>query len=245
MRVRLERLLGLLSKYNPDIVCLQELKCTDDFFPSHVLTGMGYHTSVFGQKTYNGVAILSKTKPEEVHKGFADGEEDSHARYIQANLGNLSVASVYVPNGQAVGSEKYDYKLRWLNRFHHYLRTSSKSHPNILLAGDFNITPEDIDVHDPALWNGKVLCSEPERQAIRQLVECGFIDIFRKHNKEGGWYSWWDYRQLAFPKNQGLRIDLILASYPFCEGSTSCWIDREERKGTLPSDHAPVIADFD
>jgi exodeoxyribonuclease-3 len=243
VKARKERLLAFLSRENPDIVCVQELKGESENFPYAEVQALGYQASVFGQKTYNGVAVLSKTSPLSVHQGIGDGGENA-ARLIRVEFPSLSIINIYVPNGQAVGSEKYDYKLEWLTRFQKYLASHLITSPNTLIFGDFNIAPDDRDVYDPDGWSGKILCSEKEREAFVKLMGLGLFDTFRKHHEEGGHYSWWDYRQLGFQQNHGLRIDFILATRPLAEACSKTWIDRGERKGSLPSDHAPVIAEF-
>lgn len=243
--VRLDRLLALLKRWNPDVVMLQELKCTEDKFPFEPIQNAGYHSAVFGQKTYNGVAILSKSPLKNIRLGLADFYQDPAARIIQGTLGNTNLICCYVPNGQEVGSEKYSYKLKWLKGLQALLEHQKSHNSPTLVAGDFNIAPEDKDVHDPKLWKDQILCSPEERTALSQLLGLGFTDIFRNHHQESGLFSWWDYRALGFQKNNGLRIDLILASKELASSSVNCLIDRDERKGEKPSDHAPVIADLD
>ena len=242
--VRLPRLLGVLERHNPDIVCLQELKCLEEKFPKEELQKLGYHSSVFGQKTYNGVAILSKTKFDKEVKSFGDGVEDTHSRFVMGETRGVQVASCYIPNGQEVGAPAYEYKLKWLARLREFLNKKIDSKKPVVLLGDFNVAPEDRDVYSPKEWEGKILCSEPERKALREVCGYGLVDVFRKHHEEEGLYSWWDYRALGFPFNKGLRIDFVLASKFLADKCTASEIDREERKGEKPSDHAPVIADF-
>jgi len=244
VNVRLERLQRLLTRHAPDVVCLQELKCLEEKFPSEEIKTAGYHFAVFGQKTYNGVAILSRTPLENVQVGFSDGVDDAAARFIVAKTSGVHVASVYVPNGQSVGTEAFAYKLQWLQRLRQFLDNRFNSGDPVILGGDFNIAPEERDVHDPAAWEGQVLFSEPERNALSAVREFGLEDTFRLHHSEKGLYSWWDYRQLAFPFNKGLRIDFIFATPSLAKRCVSAEIDRDERKGEKPSDHAPVIAEF-
>lgn len=244
VKARGERLIAFLHRENPDVVCLQELKCIDEAFPYETIQSLGYHAAVFGQKAYNGVALLSREAPQNIRRGFEDGNADAAARFIGATIRGIHIYSAYIPNGQAVGSEKYAYKLEWFSRLKKYLEKNHTPSDRTLLAGDFNVAPEPRDVHDPALWEGKILFSEPERHALLQVCGTGLADTFRKHHAEGNLYSWWDYRDLGFPKNKGLRIDFILATPPLMEVCTEARIDRDERKGTLPSDHAPVIASF-
>ena len=243
--VRQERLLRLLDRWSPDVLCLQELKCMDEKFPWDVVKSAGYHASVYGQKTYNGVALLSKVAPKSVSKSFEDASEDAAARFIIGEFpGNIHVASLYVPNGQAVGTDKYRYKLEWLARLETYLKDKVRAGAKVVLAGDYNIAPADADVHDPKAWQGAVLCSEPERQAFERILSLGYHDAYRTIHPSETQFSWWDYRMLAFPKNLGLRIDLLLVSDALKKSIQSCQIDREERKGEKPSDHAPVILDL-
>ena len=243
--VRLERLLALLKRWKPDVVMLQELKCTEDKFPFAAIQEAGYHCAVHGQKTYNGVALITKQPLKELDFGMSPFYADSAARVIRGKLGEVTFICCYVPNGQEVGSEKFTYKLDWLRGLQELLKEERKKNKALILAGDFNIAPEDRDVHDPNFWSGKILCSPPERQAFENILKLGFQDSFRLHHKEAGIFSWWDYRALGFQKNHGLRIDFILASQEILKLCSSSLIDREERKGEKPSDHAPVIADFD
>lgn len=245
INARLPRVLDWISRASPDVLCLQELKCADGDFPEADLRGLGYHCVAHGQKTYNGVAILSRSPLEHVRRGFSDGGDDTASRFLSARIGDITVMSAYIPNGQAVGSEKYAYKLEWLRRLRAYLDRAHRPNEPLLLAGDFNVAPEDRDVHDPDAWRGQILFSEPEKDALRQVTAFGLADTFRKHHAEGGKYSWWDYRMLAFPKNRGLRIDFILATQPLYERCHSASIERDERKGERPSDHVPVMAVFD
>jgi exodeoxyribonuclease-3 len=248
---RKERLLELLVRHNPDVVCLQELKCQEEKYPFEEIRALGYESVVYGQKTYNGVAILSRSPLNDVRKGFGPeilSEEDPAARLIAATVQGVRIVCVYCPNGQAVGTEKYSYKLTWFSNLKKYLHSyvsAPETFPSdFVVLGDFNVAPENRDIHDPSDWDGKVLASVPERQALGAILDIGLVDIFRKHHAEGGHYSWWDYRQLAFPFNKGLRIDLILASPSFEKRCTESFIDRDERKGSKPSDHAPVVAVF-
>ncbi|MBY0371778.1 exodeoxyribonuclease III [bacterium] len=243
VKARLDRLLAFLERENPDVVLLQELKCEEPNFPYEGIGNLGYSAAVFGQKAYNGVAIVSKEPATDIVRGFGDGGLDE-ARFISATVQGVRVASAYIPNGQAVGAEKYHYKLEWLARLRRHLGAHYQSNQKFLLGGDFNVAPEDRDVHDPEAWRGQILFSDPERAALRDVCGFGLDDTFRKHHGEAGHFSWWDYRMLGFPKNRGLRIDFLLATPPLMEACHSARIDRDERKGTLPSDHAPVIAEF-
>jgi exodeoxyribonuclease-3 len=242
LRKRQDRLFTWLESAKPDVVCLQETKCPDDLFPVLALQAAGYHSAYHGEKSYNGVAILSKIEPREVRASLCDEVVDPQARVIAATIDNIRVFSVYAPNGQAVGSPAYEYKLNWYARLRDCLLKEKSS--ELIVCGDFNVAPEDIDTHDPELWRGAIMCSEGERTAFNQLCDVGLIDTLRLHHKEGGLFSWWDYRMLSFPKNRGLRIDAILASKSLAERCIAAGIDREMRKGKEPSDHAPVWAEF-
>jgi exodeoxyribonuclease-3 len=244
VRARLDRLVDWLKSAQPDVLCLQELKCTDADFPMEAVREAGYHAAVHGQKTYNGVAILAKTEPTDVVRGLSDGVDDSHSRLIAATVNGVRVLSVYAPNGQEVGSEQYEYKLRWYGRLRRYLDTRHKPGEPLVLGGDWNVAPEDIDTWDPALWEGQTLFTKRERAALQELCAFGLTDTFRKLHPNEQRFSWWDYRMLAFPKNKGLRIDHIFATAPLAERLVAADVDREARKGKQPSDHAPVWAEF-
>lgn len=245
VRMRLERLLGWLAREQPDVVCLQELKVTDEDFPRAEFEAAGWKMAVHGQKTYNGVAILSRAPLDEVTTGMNDGVDDPEARLISAGTAGLRVVSVYVPNGKTVGSDKWAYKQSWLERLRRYLdRTCDPSQP-MVLCGDFNVAPEDRDVARVDEWKGTVLCHEEARAGWREIIAWGLVDTIRLHHTGEGPFSWWDYRMLGFPKNNGLRIDHILASRPLAARCTAAWVVRDERKGKLPSDHAPVVVVFE
>ncbi len=244
IRARQERLLGWLGEHQPDVVCLQELKVTDDAFPHDAIGAAGYHAAVLGQKTYNGVAILSKTEPTEVLRGLDDDVDDPQARLLAANVEGVRILSAYVPNGQEVGSDKFAYKLDWLRRLRAYLDHRHTPSQPLVVCGDLNVAPDEHDVANPEQWADSVLCHAQARDALSQVCAWGLVDVFRQHHPEGGLYSWWDYRMLAFPKNNGLRIDHVLATEPMAKRCTSAEIDREQRKGPKPSDHAPVMAEF-
>jgi exodeoxyribonuclease-3 len=244
VRARKERVLAWLSAQQPDALCLQETKVTDDAFPSAEFETLGYHLIVSGQRTYNGVAILSRTPPAEVVRKFDDGEEEPEARFLSAKISGVRVVCVYVPNGQVVGSNKFSYKLAWLSRLRRYLDRHCDPADLLAVCGDLNVAPEPRDVHDPAAWQDTVLFHPEARAALQELCAWGLVDAFRLHHSAGGLYSWWDYRQLAFPKNHGLRIDHILVTKPLAARCVSAHIDRETRKGQGASDHAPVVAAF-
>jgi exodeoxyribonuclease-3 len=243
LRKRQGRLFAWLEHKRPDVICLQETKCTDEQFPVLALQAAGYHAVYHGEKSYNGVAILSKSKPLEVRASLCDEVVDPQARVIAAKIDNLRVYSIYAPNGQAVGSPAYEYKLHWYARLHDCL--AKENADSLMVCGDFNVAPEDVDVFDAELWRGAIMCSDGERIAFRRLCELGLRDTLRLHHKEGGLFSWWDYRMLSFPKNRGLRIDAILVGGALAEKCTATGIDREMRKGKEASDHAPVWAEFD
>ncbi len=242
---RLPHVTRWLAAALPDVLCIQETKCSDDKFPLLDLQATGYDCVIFGQQAYNGVAILSRAGCASVQRGYPGDEATSHSRLLAVDVAGVRVINVYVPNGQAVGSEKYHFKLEWLKRLREFLDQSYDPSSQVLICGDFNVAPEDRDVHDPRLWQNRVLCSEPERAALQQVKAWGFTDTFRLHNEEAGHYSWWDYRAGAFRRNLGLRIDHVWASASLAARSKTTWIDKEPRAWERPSDHAPVIADFD
>lgn len=243
LNVRLPHVERWCAEQQPDILALQETKLEDAKFPVAALEAAGYNAAFSGQKTYNGVAILAKLPITDVAHGI-DGYEDPQKRILCATVGDIRVVNLYVVNGQSVGSEKYAYKLDWLARVAEFLEHEAKRHPNLVVMGDFNIAPDDRDVHDPVAWHESVLCSTPEREALKRLLGAGLVDSFRLFNEDGGHYSWWDYRQGAFRRNLGLRIDLILASESLRARSTGAGIDREPRKWERASDHTPVSLDI-
>lgn len=240
LKVRLPHLLGWLADQQPDVVCLQETKQQDADFPHAELQAAGYHSVFSGQKTYNGVAILSREPIGDVQTGIP-GLADEQKRVIAATVAGVRIICVYIPNGQEVGSDKYAYKLRWLDALHALLKDELQKYPKLALLGDYNIAPEDRDVYDPVAWKDKVLCSVPERDAFRGLLALGLHDAFRLHESGDKLYSWWDYRMMAFRRNQGLRIDHILISNAL--QCSECHIDKAPRKLERPSDHTPVIAE--
>jgi exodeoxyribonuclease-3 len=244
IRQRIDRVVAWTEREQPDVLCMQEIKTEDPGFPREAFEALGYHAETYGQRTYNGVAILAKQPIEDVVRGFPGEEPDAARRLIAATIDGVRVVSVYVPNGQSVGSEKFAYKLAWMETLAKFLKSSASPADPLILLGDFNVAPEDRDVHFPDAWRGGVLFHPEEQKRLRNIEKWGLFDLFRKHHEEGGFYSWWDYRQLAFPKNDGLRIDLILGTKPVLERSKSCTIDHNERKGKSPSDHAPVISEL-
>ena len=242
LRKRQDRLFAWLQATEPDIVCLQETKCPDEQFPALALQAAGYHSAYHGEKSYNGVAILAKIELQDVQPSLCDEVVDPQARVIAATIGHLRVYSIYAPNGQAVGSPAYEYKLHWYRRLRDCLAREKST--DLVVCGDFNVAPEDIDVYDPTLWHGTIMCSENERRAFRELCEVGIRDTLRLHHQEGNLFSWWDYQMRAFEKNRGLRIDAVLASESLAKKCVASGIDREMRMGKDPSDHAPVWAEF-
>lgn len=245
IRVRLDRLILWLQTNQPDAVCLQELKVADEFFPVDPIREAGYYVSLNCQRTYNGVAILSRQEPKDVKSGFADGIEDIEARLVSATIGGVRVISAYIPNGKTTASDKYVRKIEWLGRLKTYLRNADTASEKIVICGDFNIAPAAIDLARPEFWEGSVLYNEELRREFALIQGAGWVDVLRKHIPDPGLYSWWDYRQLSFAKNNGVRIDHILATIPMAELSRSAGIDRDARKGEKPSDHVPVWATFD
>jgi exodeoxyribonuclease-3 len=243
LKVRLPQVLDWLAKHRPDALCLQELKLEDANFPGRDLEAAGYCCAFSGQKTYNGVAILSRVPAANVEFGIA-GFEDPQRRVISADIGDTRLVCAYVPNGQSVDSDKYRYKLDWLAAFTAWLGRELDKHARLAVLGDYNIAPEDRDVHDPKAWEGQVLVSAPEREAYRRLVELGFKDCFRLFEQPEKSFTWWDYRMNGFKRNLGLRIDHILLSPTLAANCTGCSIDLEPRRNERPSDHAPVVAEI-
>lgn len=243
LKVRLPHVLDWLAVAEPDVLCLQETKLTDENFPREEIESTGYHVVYSGQKTYNGVAIISRHEPRDVETDVP-GLDDPQRRILGATVNGVRLLNLYVVNGQEVGSEKYDHKLFWLGRVTDYIGEQLKSHERFVTVGDFNIAPDDRDVYDPEAWHERILCSTPEREALRAILDLGLSDVFRQFDQEDKSYSWWDYRAAAFRRNMGLRIDLILASQALASSCTACYIDREPRRLERPSDHTPVVAEF-
>ena len=243
LKVRLPHLLEFLARHAPDALCLQETKCEDAAFPAAAIEQAGYRWIHDGQKTYNGVAILTREEATHVVRGIP-GFADLQKRVIAADVQGVRVVSVYCPNGQAVGSDKYEYKLRWFAALAQWLRAELAERPSLAVLGDYNVAPEDRDVHDPEAWRGQVLVSEAEREALRALAALGLADAFRLFEQPEKSYSWWDYRMAAFRRNLGLRIDHILLSAPLAARCRACTIDVEPRRLERPSDHAPVLCDL-
>jgi exodeoxyribonuclease-3 len=243
IKVRLPQLLDWLAQARPDVVCLQELKTEESGYPREALEAAGYASAVSGQKTYNGVAILSRAPLTDVVGGIP-GFDDPQKRVLAATVSGMRVMCVYCPNGQAVGSDKYEYKLQWFAALRGYLAQELAAHPRLAVAGDFNVAPEDRDVHDPKAWEGQVHVSEPERAAWRALLATGLKDSFRLFDQPEKTFSWWDYRMMAFRRNAGLRIDHVLLSAPLAALCTAAGVDKAPRRLERPSDHAPVIAEL-
>ena len=248
LRVRMEHVTDWLTQNQPDLLCLQELKMPDDEFPADEFKDLGYHCAFTGQKTYNGVALISKEPLENIVTDLPD-YDDPMRRYIAADypMGNneiLRIVNVYVPNGQALDSDKFVYKREWFSKLQNAMRDTLQDYPNTVLVGDFNITPANIDVHDPKRWNGKIHCSDIERLMLQKLMSEGLYDTYRKHNHDGDKFSWWDYRGAGYRANEGLRIDLILSSSAMLDGAFASHIDEEPRKLERPSDHTPVVAEY-
>lgn len=242
---RLPNVVRWLDAVKPDVICMQETKCTDDKFPVDAFKEIGYQCLLFGQQSYNGVAILTRDVCDTRHRGYPDDDEAAQSRLLTTNVAGINIVNVYVPNGQMVGSEKYAFKLNWMRRLRQFFDEHYDNSSPVLLCGDFNVAPEERDVHDPRLWQGRILFSEQERAALQEIKDWGFTDTFRMHTEAGGHYSWWDYRAGAFRRNLGLRIDHIWVSAPLAARNKNTWIDIEPRTWERPSDHAPVIAEFD
>ena len=245
LRVRLPQLLDWLVREQPDVVGLQETKVVDEDFPLAQLREAGYQAVFAGQPTYNGVALLSRCPPTDPRIRLPGREDDPQQRFVAASYGDLRVVNVYVPNGSAVGSDKYAYKLAWLADLRGYLASALAQWPRLLVMGDFNIAPADMDVHDPVAWEGQVLVSPAEREALDGLAALGLHDAFRALNPDMQAFTWWDYRAAAFRRNQGLRIDHLLVSGAVREVCRSCRVEMDVRRLERPSDHAPVVLELD
>ncbi|MFN2453606.1 MAG: exodeoxyribonuclease III [Pyrinomonadaceae bacterium] len=241
---RLPLVLKWLEEAQPDVLCLQETKCVDAKFPAREFAELGYAAEIFGQPAYNGVAILARDECKDVQRGFPGDDAGAQSRLIAANVKGVRIVNVYIPNGASVGADKYYFKLQWMARLRSFFDEHYNSSAQVLICGDFNVAPEDLDVHDPQLWRGRILCSEPERTALEHIKGWGFTDAFRLHINDGGHFSWWDYRQASFRRNAGLRIDHIWVSDALAARSTKTWIDTTPRGWERPSDHTPVIAEF-
>lgn len=241
LRARMPRVLEFLEREAPDVVCLQETKVVDELFPREELEDAGYRVAMHGQKTYNGVAILSKAPIEDVVAGIPGHPEHGEARVLAAAVEDVLLLDLYVVNGQEVGSDKYEYKLRWMEDVAAYVEERFPMTEKVVVTGDFNVTFDDRDVYDPDKWRGRILCSQPERDALARIMEPGLTDALRAHTEEAGIYTWWDFRTRGFQRGNGLRIDHFLLSPPAMEACTAVRVDLDARAGEKPSDHAPVI----
>ncbi len=244
MNVRRPHVIEWLQTHDPDVLVLQEIKQLTEKFPADELQTLGYHSIASGQKTYNGVAVVSKEAPAAAVTDFP-GLEDPQRRVLASTINGVRVINLYIPNGSEVGSEKYDYKLRWLAALQDFLEAEMQEHEKLVVLGDFNIAPADEDVYDAEKWGEAILCSPAERKALQGLVDLGLNDVFRKFEHPEKTFSWWDYRAAGFRRNIGLRIDLILCSDAMAERCTASYVDKEPRAWERPSDHAPVVAEFD
>ncbi len=249
IRIRLDRVLDWLERERPEVLCLQELKLPTKKFPHEEIEAVGYHAAVHGQRAYNGVAILSPVPPEGVVRGMGADDGDEQARIVSADVSGIRVISAYFPNGQEVGTEAYGYKLEWMGRLRRWIEETLSPDRPVILAGDFNVAPRDSDVAVPEMWAGSVLCHDAARASLEDIRRWGFTDVFEKHHPDGGIYSWWDYQMLAFPRNNGLRIDHVYVTAPLAQRSSGARVDREARKKgafeSKPSDHAPVVVELD
>ncbi len=244
IRMRSGAVTSWLRANEPDLLAVQELKSTEEDYPRAAFEELGYQSTVHGQKTWNGVSILSRAPLAEVQKGLPEMADDPQARFVSGRIGQIAIINVYVPNGAEVGSDKYAYKLRWLDCLARHIEARYRPDEKLVLVGDFNIAPDERDIHDPVAFKDQVLFSEPERAALKRLMDWGLVDLFRRFHDGGGLYSWWDYRMAAFRRNLGARIDLILATRSIADSAISCEIDVEPRKLEKPSDHTPVIGRF-
>lgn len=244
INIRLEQMLKWGEANQIDVICLQETKCVDEKFPLEEINNAGYQAAFLGQKSYNGVAILSKHEIEDVQKNFHDDTLDAPKRLIAATVKGVRIVNTYIPNGTEIWTDKFTFKLDWLQRLRRFFDEHYGKDENVLLCGDFNVAPDERDVWSVAAWEGKLHFSKPERAAIHHVKQWGFVDVFRQINGDEKIYSWWNYREGAFFKNQGLRIDHIWTSKSLAEKCVGCWVDKKPREGERPSDHAPVVAEF-
>lgn len=244
LRARLTHVIDFLRTQQPDVLCLQETKVQDDLFPRAALEDEGYDVAWFGQNSYNGVAILATTVLADVQRALPDDAPDAERRVITATAHGLRIVNLYVPNGQAVGTERYAFKLDWFRRLRAWLDARYAAHEPIVVVGDFNVALEDRDVNDPVFWHERILCSTPERQAMRNVMAFGLTDCLRQHHQQGGIYTWWDYRAAPSFRDEGLRIDYVLASAPLAARCTDVIVHKDVRQQKTPSDHAPVTAVF-
>jgi exodeoxyribonuclease III len=243
--IRLEQVLKWLDETKTDVVCLQEIKCVDEKFPRLDFQQAGFNSAFMGQKSYNGVAIISPHEISDVQYNFPDDDEDSPKRMIAATVNGVRIVNTYIPNGTELWTDKFDFKLNWLQRLRQFFDTTCDINSDVLLCGDFNVAPDERDVYDVKTWEGKLHFSKPERAALDYVKKWGFVDVYRKFVEEGGNYSWWNYREGAFQKDNGLRIDHIWTSPNLANKALNCWIDKVPRTWERPSDHTPVVAEFE
>jgi exodeoxyribonuclease III len=243
--IRLPQVLDWLAAHKIDVLCLQETKCVDEKFPAAEFLAAGYNSAFLGQKSYNGVAILSPYEFTDVQFNFPDDDEDAPKRLIAATVNGIRIVNTYIPNGTELWTDKFTFKLDWLQRLRRFFDETCDPNSDVLLCGDFNVAPDERDVWNVAVWEGKLHFSKPERAAMQHVKQWGFVDVFRQMNGDEKLFSWWNYREGAFFKNQGLRIDHIWTSPPLAAKCTACWIDRKPRGAERPSDHAPVVAEFE
>ena len=242
--VRMPHVLRWIEKEQPDVLCLQEIKCTDDRFPAPAFLDIGYNSTFLGQKSYNGVAIVTKHALEDVQMNFPDDTEESPKRLIAATINGIRVVNTYIPNGTELWSDAFKFKLDWLQRLRHFFDTTCDKSADVLLCGDFNVATDELDVYDVRAWTGKLHFSKPERAAMEHVRKWGFIDAFRLMHPDTVRYSWWNYKEGAFFKDLGLRIDHVWVSPSLAARTVNCWIDKSPRGWERPSDHAPVFAEF-
>lgn len=242
--VRLEQVLAWLKKHDIDVLCLQETKCVDEKFPLEEIRNGGYNAAFMGQKSYNGVAILSKHSIEDVQYNFPDDDAEAPKRLIAATVNNIRIVNTYIPNGTELWTDKFTFKLDWLQRLRSFFDETCPKDSDVLLCGDFNVAPDELDVWNVKNWEGKLHFSKPERAAMHHVKQWGFTDVFRQMNGDLQEFSWWNYREGAFPKNHGLRIDHIWTSESLAKKCVGCWIDKEPRTWERPSDHTTVVAEF-
>ena len=243
--IRLEQMLNWLETTQTDVLCLQETKCVDEKFPLEAINSAGYQAVFTGQKSYNGVAILSKCEIRDVQKNFPDDDADAPKRLIAGTIENVRIVNTYIPNGTELWTDKFTFKLDWLQKLRRFFDATCPTDSDVLLCGDFNVAPDERDVWDAKFWEGKLHFTKPERAAIHHVKQWGFTDVFRQINGDEKKFSWWNYREGAFFKNRGLRIDHIWTSKSLAERCVGCWIDRKPRGAERPSDHTPVVAEFD
>lgn len=244
INIRLEQLLEWLEATKTDVVCLQETKSVDENFPVQPIIDAGYHVAFTGQKSYNGVAIVSRHEIDDVQKNFPDDDDEAPKRLIAATIKGIRIVNTYIPNGTELGTDKFTFKLDWLQRLRRFFDDTCDKNKDVLLCGDFNVAPDELDVWSVPAWEGKLHFTKTERAAIHYVKQWGFVDVFRKLHPEAKEFSWWNYREGAWQRNQGLRIDHIWTSHTLAEKCTGCWIDKDPRSNEKPSDHTPVVAEF-